>query len=71
VRQPVFTAGRPGHGWLGRESGQARATGNLSQVRYDHYSTARTIEDALGPAPFTANDAYAAPYNDVFTRRGR
>ncbi len=26
---------------------------------------------ALGLAPFIANDAYATTYNDVFTRRGR
>ena len=44
--------------------------GYVSAVRYDHYSAARTIEQALGVAPFTANDAYATPFNDVFTRRG-
>jgi hypothetical protein len=38
-------------------------------TRYDHYSAARTIEQALGVAPFTANDAYATPFNDVVTRR--
>ena len=47
--------------------GTVRA-GYVSQVRYDHYSTARTIEEALGLAPFTANDRYATPFNDVFTR---
>ena len=46
--------------------GSVRA-GYVSEVRYDHYSTARTIEEALGLAPFTANDEYATPYNDVFT----
>ena len=45
--------------------------GYVSWRRYDHYSTARTVEEALGLAPFTANDAYATPYNDVFTRWGR
>ncbi|HTT55042.1 MAG TPA: alkaline phosphatase family protein [Streptosporangiaceae bacterium] len=47
--------------------GTVRA-GYVSQARYDHYSTARTIEEALGLAPFTANDRYATPFNDVFTR---
>jgi len=46
--------------------GTVRA-GYVSEVRYGHYSTARTIEEALGLAPFTANDEYATPYNDVFT----
>jgi len=50
--------------------GTVRA-GYVSQARYDHYSTARVIEEALGLAPFTANDRYATPFNDVFTRRGR
>jgi hypothetical protein len=45
--------------------------GHISQVRYDHYSTARTIEAALGLAPFTANDEYAVPVNDAFTGRAR
>ena len=40
----------------------------MSQARYDHYSTARTIEEALGLPPFTANDEYATPFSDVFTR---
>ncbi len=48
--------------------GSVRA-GYVSPVRYDHYSAARTLEEALGVAPFTANDAYATPFNDVFTRR--
>ena len=48
--------------------GSVRA-GYVSPVRYDHYSTARTIEEALGVAPFTANDAYATPFNDAFTRQ--
>ena len=50
--------------------GTVRA-GYVSPLRYDHYSTARTIEEALGLAPFTANDEYATPFNDVFTRWGR
>ena len=50
--------------------GSVRA-GYASTVRYDHYSTARTIEEALGVAPFTANDEYATPFNDAFTWRGR
>jgi hypothetical protein len=41
--------------------------GYSSNTRYDHYSTARTIEDALGLAPLTANDKYATPFNDAFT----
>jgi len=47
--------------------GSVRA-GYTSPVRYDHYSTARTIEEALGVAPFTANDEYATPFGDAFTR---
>ncbi len=49
--------------------GSVRA-GDVSQARYDHYSAARTIEEALGVAPFTANDAYATPFNDAFAWRG-
>ncbi len=41
--------------------------GQSSNTRYDHYSTARTISDALGIAPITANDRYATPFNDAFT----
>ena len=41
-------------------------TGYQSAVRYDHYSTARTIEQALGLQPLTSNDKYANPFNDVF-----
>ena len=40
--------------------------GYSSMVRYDHYSSARTIEQALGLAPLTANDQYATPINDAF-----
>jgi hypothetical protein len=45
--------------------------GYVSPVRYDQYSAARTIEEALGVAPFTANDGYATPFNDAFTWRHR
>ncbi len=38
-----------------------------SNLSYDHYSAGRTIENALGLAPFTANDQYAQPLNDAFT----
>jgi hypothetical protein len=41
-------------------------TGYQSAVRYDHYSTARTVEQALALQPMTANDQYATPFNDVF-----
>jgi hypothetical protein len=41
--------------------------GTVSNTRYDHYSTGRTIENALGIAPITANDEYATPLNDAFT----
>ncbi len=40
--------------------------GFVSRVRYDHYSTGRTIEEALGLPAFTANDAFARPINDAF-----
>ena len=42
--------------------------GHVSNVRYDHYSTGRTIEAALGLPSLTSNDAYARPINDAFTR---
>ncbi|WP_051944221.1 alkaline phosphatase family protein [Streptacidiphilus rugosus] len=36
--------------------------------RYDHYSTARVIEGALGlTSTMTNNDKWATPYNEVFT----
>ena len=41
--------------------------GAVSNVSYNHYSTGRTIENALGLAPMTANDQYAQPVNDAFT----
>ncbi|SEM41899.1 alkaline phosphatase family protein [Streptacidiphilus jiangxiensis] len=40
--------------------------GTRISTRYDHYSTARTVEQALGLTPMTANDTYAVPMNDVF-----
>lgn len=43
--------------------------GYVTTRRYDHYSTARVIEAALGLPSLTSNDAYARPFNDVFTRR--
>jgi hypothetical protein len=41
--------------------------GTVGNARYDHYSTGRTIEQALGIAPLTGNDAYATPLNEAFT----
>jgi hypothetical protein len=41
--------------------------GTVSYARYDHYSTGRTIEQALGIAPLTGNDMYATPLNEAFT----
>ena len=40
--------------------------GTTSASRYDHYSTGRTIEAALGLPAMTVNDAYATPLNDAF-----
>ncbi len=42
--------------------------GYISRVRYTHYSLLRTIEAALGLGSLTANDRYAQPVNDVFSR---
>ena len=42
---------------------RAGATGYLN---YNHYSSGRTIENALGLAPLTPNDAYAQPINEAF-----
>jgi hypothetical protein len=44
-------------------------SGYVSHVRYDHYSTARTIESALGLPALTSNDGYARAFDDVFTGR--
>ncbi len=38
----------------------------VSDKHYDHYSTGRTIEEALGLGPLTENDRYAEPINDAF-----
>ncbi|HUX72711.1 MAG TPA: alkaline phosphatase family protein [Steroidobacteraceae bacterium] len=48
--------------------GSVRA-GFVSEVRYDHYSAARTIEAALRLPSLTANDKFARPINDAFVRR--
>jgi hypothetical protein len=40
--------------------------GAVSDRHYDHYSTGRTIEEALGLNPLTENDRYAEPINDAF-----
>jgi hypothetical protein len=42
-------------------------TGYQSNGRYDHYSTARTIEQSLGLSPLTTNDQYGTPINDVWS----
>jgi hypothetical protein len=44
-------------------------SGYVSRIRYDHYSTARTIETALGLPAMTSNDGYARSYDDVFVGR--
>ena len=41
-------------------------SGAFSDRHYDHYSTGRTIEEALGLSPLTENDRYAEPINDAF-----
>jgi hypothetical protein len=43
-------------------------SGYTSKVRYAHYSLLATIEAALGLRTLTANDRYAPPVNDIFTR---
>ncbi|HEV2272088.1 MAG TPA: alkaline phosphatase family protein [Steroidobacteraceae bacterium] len=40
----------------------------VSLRRYDNYSTARTIEAALGLPSMTSNDAYAPTLDDAFVR---
>ena len=37
-----------------------------SATSYNHFSTGRAIEEALGLAPPTPNDRYAEPINDAF-----
>jgi hypothetical protein len=44
-------------------------SGYVSAIRYDHYSTARTIEAALGLPAMTSNDAYARSFDDAFVGR--
>ncbi|MGH8287576.1 MAG: alkaline phosphatase family protein [Steroidobacteraceae bacterium] len=44
-------------------------SGYVSRVRYDHYSTARTIEAALGLPAMTSNDEFARAFADVFVGR--
>jgi hypothetical protein len=46
--------------------GAVRA-GYGSSIGYNHFNVGRTIEQALGLAALTANDAYAAPINDAFS----
>jgi Phosphoesterase family len=43
--------------------------GYVSRVRYDHYSSARTIEAALGLPSMTSNDRYARAFEDAFVGR--
>ncbi len=52
-------------GFVLGSQGLVRA-GAVSDTDYDHYSTARTIEAALGLPPLTPNDHYAQPLNDAF-----
>jgi YVTN family beta-propeller protein len=42
--------------------------GYVSPVRYTHYSLLRTVEGALGLGTLTANDSFAQPINDIFSR---
>jgi Phosphoesterase family len=44
-------------------------SGYVSYRHYDHYSTGRTIEAALGLPNMTSNDAYAPALDDVFASR--
>ena len=53
-----------------RLAGHRRPPNKVSQTRYDHYSTGRTIEAALGLPAFNSNDRYALPLNDAFTGGG-
>jgi Phosphoesterase family len=47
-------------------SGLVRA-GYVSPIPANHYSIGRTIEEALGIPPMTANDKYARPLNEAFS----
>jgi hypothetical protein len=42
-------------------------SGALSTTNYNHYSSGRTIERALGIGSLTTNDSYASTMNDAFT----
>lgn len=42
-------------------------TGYRSAIPANHYSIARTLEEALGIPPLTANDRYARPLNEAFS----
>jgi hypothetical protein len=46
-------------------NGTVRA-GYESALRANHYSIARTLEEALGIPPLTSNDRYARPLNEAF-----
>jgi hypothetical protein len=46
-------------------------TGYQSQVPANHYSIGRTLEEALGITPMTANDRYARPLNEAFSQSSR
>ncbi|GAA2152034.1 hypothetical protein GCM10009760_48130 [Kitasatospora kazusensis] len=69
-------AGSPG-GWGPGQTNQVMtlAIGSQGTVkagyqdanRYDHYSSARVIESALGITTMTNNDKWATPFNEVFT----
>jgi acid phosphatase len=48
-------------------AGPAAQRGAVSSTRYTHYSLLRTIEEGLGLAPLTANDAGAHPMTDMLT----
>lgn len=41
-------------------------SGYVSRSRYDHFSSARTVEAALGLPSMTSNDEYAPAFNDAF-----
>ncbi len=40
--------------------------GYVSRLHYDHYSSGRTIETALGLPSLTSNDGFAATFDDAF-----
>jgi hypothetical protein len=49
---------------------QGVEAGAVSHERYTHYSMLRTIEAALHLPSLTANDRFAPPINDIWTRTG-